>query len=126
MLIAGGIETFDPSSYPSFVALRSAETYDFVTGTWTITGDMMVGRVDPTSTLLADGEVLVAGGEDFDLDVLQSAEIFSPATGTWHPAASLNIPRTTASAALLQDGTVLVAGGFYINHAQVTCEIYTP
>src|SRR5437762_2023101 len=39
------------------VTLRSAEVYDSVAGTWTLTGSMANARYGHTATLLADGRV---------------------------------------------------------------------
>jgi hypothetical protein len=41
-------------------------------------GSTQVARLDQTATLLPDGSVLIAGGEDKDGNVLASAELFKP------------------------------------------------
>jgi hypothetical protein len=41
----------------------SAELYNPATGTWALTGSMTTPREDQTTDLLANGQVLVAGGE---------------------------------------------------------------
>ncbi len=62
-----------------------------------------------TATLLTNGKVLIAGGDDTDCT---SAELYDPAAGTWSLTGSLNDGRYFHTATLLPDGTVLAAGGF--------------
>jgi len=59
-----------------------------------------------TATLLADGRVLLAGG-----DAEGSAEIYDPASGESTPAGNLSTARSGHTATLLSDGRVLIAGG---------------
>ena len=55
----------------------TAEIYDPGSGTWSMTGSMAVSRSSHTVTLLANGTVLVAGGENFN-GVIQTAEVYTP------------------------------------------------
>ncbi|HEY5436912.1 MAG TPA: kelch repeat-containing protein, partial [Candidatus Limnocylindrales bacterium] len=63
-----------------------------------------------TATLLADGRVLVAGGENARTD-LTTAEIYNPKTGKFSPTGSLTVGRVYHAATRLADGRVLVEGG---------------
>jgi N-acetylneuraminic acid mutarotase len=110
----------------TFLATNSAELYDPVDGTWTITGSMSVERIWFTATLLSDGKVLVVGGADKQgLNTLSSAELYDPVSGTWTNTGSLNIARLSHTATLLPDGKVLVAGGIYFG-VLTNAEIYDP
>src|SRR5207247_543836 len=59
---------------------------------WTNTGNLNTGRDSHTATLLPNGKVLVAGGNDSN-GTLKSAELYDPATGTWNNAGNLNTSR---------------------------------
>lgn len=80
-------------------------------GTWSITASMSVPREYHTATRLADGRVLVVGGENSSAAQLASAELYDPTRGTWAPTGPLHIARYKHTATLLRNGTVLVAGG---------------
>ena len=70
-------------------------------------------------SLLTDGKVLVAGGNDLMTGpdypatglAQATAELYDPASGTWTATASMLTPLDHHTATLLPDGTVLVAGG---------------
>ncbi|CAF4216436.1 unnamed protein product, partial [Adineta steineri] len=49
---------------------------------WTMTGNMSIGRYGHTASILANGKVLVAGGDDSGNDHPKSAELYNPSTDT--------------------------------------------
>jgi uncharacterized delta-60 repeat protein len=72
VLVAGGV---GPGSDP--IPLASAELYDPRSGQWAATGSLNNAHgFSSTATLLSDGRVLVAGGDD--RGTLASAELFDP------------------------------------------------
>ena len=73
------------------------------------TGSLATARYSHTATLLPNGKVLVAGGDNGG--ALASAELYDPASGTWTATGSLATARDYHTATLLPNGKVLVAGG---------------
>jgi len=108
VMICGGTAAASP--WPS-TAMSSAELYDPTTGSWSDIASMYGDRTKHAATLLADGKVLVDGGNDMHSDILNSAEVYDPATGFWSMAGSMTQARRYHTTALLPDGKVLAAGG---------------
>lgn len=67
-----------------------------------------------SSTLLANGQVLIAGGaiDGYGEVAIQQAYLYDPGTQSIQPAGSLASARDSHTATLLPDGRVLIAGGF--------------
>jgi N-acetylneuraminic acid mutarotase len=111
---------------------NSAEIYNPIAGTFTATGSMVQARAEFGVTLLANGQVLVAGGcTAYDangcLAVTTKAEIYNPATGTWKATGTLRGARHAMTATLLASGKVLVAGGATAAMDAInSSEIYDP
>jgi hypothetical protein len=75
-------------------------------------GSLNVPRAFHTGTLLSDGTILVAGGEQAPNTPLASAEIYNPLTKTAFLTGAMSVPRSNHTATLELNGRVLVAGGF--------------
>src|SRR5208282_5920714 len=105
VLLAGGINSLGKS-------VSAAELYDPALGGFIKLPAMKKARSHHTATLLANGKVLIAGGENSSVP-LASLEIFDPASGKVTETGSLNQARTLASASMLLDlnGDVLIEGG---------------
>ena len=90
--------------------------------TWSVTGDLNTARFQHTATLLPNGKVLVAGGNNGS--ALTSSELYDPAAGTWAPTTGpLNTARSQHTATLLPNGKVLVAGGVNNGSALTSSEL---
>jgi hypothetical protein len=109
------------------------ETYDAATGAFTPAGFASAPGVwyEPTATLLANGEVLFAGGS-LDIDVhtyvpaVASAAIYDPANGL-RPMGPMRTARDGQTSTLLPDGSVLIAGGTADGeNALATAELFRP
>jgi len=98
--------------------------------TWSLTGNMKVARTYHTTTLLANGQVLVAGGRGIGNPNIVSAELYNPSTGAFTYTGSLNTARDYAAAVLLPSGEVLIVGGEEKVGVYETClasaELYNP
>jgi hypothetical protein len=117
VLVVGGVNGF---SNGFFNAMATAELYDPVSGVWTNASSLTTKRFWHTATLLSNGKVLVAGGDDGHRS-LSGTELYDGASGTWTNADSMNNAREEHTATLLPNGKVLVAGGWVS-----TAELYDP
>ena len=101
---------------------------------WTATDSMTTARTGHTATLLANGEVLVAGGlsngsAPWAPSCTASVEFYNPSTGQWTTTGSMTRPRDSHTATLLTDGSVLVAGGLCnggFTYPDSSAELYDP
>lgn len=107
VLVAGG-NTNVGNGYDT----KLAELYDLGTNSWSSTGSTTNGRSEHTGIGLADGRVVVVGGENANIctnDV--TTEVYDPNTGTWSFTGNAGFASAGARATLLDDGRVLHTGG---------------
>lgn len=129
VLIVGGANLKDQT----LVYTRAVELYDPVTGRFDLVNELRSGgaRAFHTATLLADGRVLIAGGEalvSLARESLKSALIIDardPADVTITETGIMRQARTGHVAARLSDGRVVLAGGKIINNASAAPEAQT-
>jgi hypothetical protein len=122
VLITGGASLGSSSQ-----AVASAELYDPSSGQFTLTGSMNVSREFHTATLLLNGKVLIAGGDNSTSPALGSAELYDPATGAFTLTGSMSAAHDGHTATLLAGGRVLIAGGYdQTGLAANSAELYDP
>jgi hypothetical protein len=105
----------------------AAELYDPDSGTFTATGTSALwGDYGlPTATLLMNGKVLVAGGENEAVNI--GTELYDSSTGIFTAAPNMITPHAFHTDTLLPDGTVLLAGGYlYGSGYLANAELYSP
>jgi hypothetical protein len=96
-------------------------------GAWSPTGSMVQPRYRHTATLLATGEVLVAGGRDVNVGgpPLATTEIYDPIRGSFRAGGMMLYPRDAHTATRLPSGRVLVVGSDSVISAAIA-ELYDP
>jgi hypothetical protein len=104
VLLAGG------QAVSSGEILKSAERFDPAREAWEALPDMIEARTEHMAVRMADGRVLMAGGQLID----RSAEFFDPLARRWSRASDLLHARGPGgTATLLADGRVMVLGSLY-------------
>lgn len=138
VLMAGGATPADLC----IGGIPSAELYDPAAGSFAQSGHMLAPRYAQTGTLLPSGEVLIAGGFEFEYACSDSglpaaetsAELFVPATGSFKATGSMTTGRGWHTATLLPNGKVLIIGGSneggftlpFVGTGSATAELYDP
>jgi Galactose oxidase, central domain/Kelch motif len=110
ILIAGGSVSHEVND----AGIADAELYSPASKSSVASAHSLnVARAALTATLLNNGKVLLAGGNDGNGTPLASAELYDPETDTFTmTAGSMSVPRFAHTATLLTDGRVLLVGGF--------------
>src|SRR5438105_3106854 len=94
-------------------------------GVVTPAASMKTARSGHTTTLLPNGNVLIAGGMNGNGSYFETVEIYSRATNTFKPAQSMSTRRVGHTATLLPNKKVLIAGGYNGDYL-ASAEIYDP
>jgi hypothetical protein len=133
VLIVGGVG--EGEHYCDSSVERAVEVYDPKTGKFSATGSLLevpgeLGR-ESTVVVLADGRVLVAGGDTCEgvSTLSQRAEIYDPATRRFSYTKPMAGEFVRATGTLLLDGRVLIAGGSSAHGGAVSicfAELYQP
>ena len=107
-----------------------AELFDPTTGLFaSTTGQMTYERIDanPTSALLPNGKVLIAGGKTALGATPKTAQLYNPVNSTFTATGSAETAHLYGTATVLADGKVLLVGGFDDAWAFMTsAELYDP
>jgi len=112
-------------------ASSSVDVYDLASSSWQSAGPMASSRAAFAMLALADGRLLVVGGqtEGTNAPSTASAELFDPGSRTWSGAGSLATPVWYPAAGALPGGRALVAGGAVTadgSTSTAAAEVFTP
>ena len=122
VIILGGIP--NPQNLHQPVNPRYEELYDPATNTFSPVGNLTLSQTGYSTTLLTNGKILLAGGEDQG-NVVGVAELLDPASGQLIATGGLVTERKGHTATLLLDGRVLVTGGVDSNgNTLASAEVY--
>jgi hypothetical protein len=94
-------------------------------GRFVATQSMSFQRFNHTATILRDGSVLVAGGENAP-EILRLTELYDPSSNAFSRTGALKDARKDHTATLLNDGRVLIAGGDDEATVMSSAEIFNP
>jgi len=108
ILVAGGVGDVP---FPQSGYLAQTEIYDPSTESFSAYTPMPEPRARMAAASLADGRVMLFGGDGVGGVDLDSTVILDPATGVWSAGPSMPEVMVDPVASALPDGTVLVAGG---------------
>lgn len=116
---------------PSFdISTDDADVYDPASGAFTHVGQTLGFHAFSADVRLANGSVLISGGQLAGGNGSASAELYLPTARKFVSTSGMIVGRDSHTATLLTDGTVLLAGGITIwgSPPQVTsaAEIYNP
>ncbi len=125
VLVTGG-----SSTNGLFPPLSSAEIYDPVANTWTLTGSMAFTRQQHIAFYIPSlNKVIVAGGFTNSAGNAPTAtcELYDINAGTFSATGSMSIPRRIYSGQLLATGKVLAICGYTTGNARSNlCDLYDP
>jgi len=109
-------------------ATNAAEIFDpaATANAWTpVAGGMIQARSNHTASLLADGRVLFAGGDNAGAPTA-SLEVFDPIANSFSFVGVMSAPRMSFASAVLADGRVMLIGGSNGSAPVASTEIFDP
>ena len=115
-----GAELYDPVLHTTSTTDGNGVTTTTITGglDFTATAPMASAHYGQSATRLADGRVVVVGGNT------TQTELYDPTTAAWTTAGATAATHTSHGAVVMPDGRLLVAGG--TQFAQPTAELFDP
>jgi N-acetylneuraminic acid mutarotase len=123
VLIAGGQ---GPIVNGKLQILSSTLIYDPSQDTFADGPSMGSDRWVATAAPLANGKMLILGGNGDGINVLNSVEVYDSLTNSFTTGAPMSDPRLFGTATLLPDGRVLIAGGWNGTSSLTSTELYPP
>lgn len=105
LLVGGGINS---GTELGSDGIRATQVFDPTTNGFHRVGDLAFRHRSGATATLADGSVLVSGGE---IPARAAAERYDPSSGLWTGAGGMITTRRGHTATTLSDGRVLLAGG---------------
>lgn len=103
--------------------LFSAFSLNALNAQWTAVAPMSATRAGHTSSLMDDGNVLVAGGWNYTSNLL-SAEVYDVGSNSWHSVPDMSSQHYNGAAVTLDDGNVLVISGFNGTFNTEECDLF--
>ena len=120
-------ELYDPATGTFTPAGNVTRLYDPSVDKFFFKGKMIAARAKHSATVLRNGDVLIAGGEDAHGTAQASAELYDAASGKFVAVGSMKSARREHRATLLPDGNVLITGGIDSQEQVLaTAELYHP
>ena len=126
---ANGVSAGTTTITASAGSISSSTTLNVTAPPSVVTSNLTNPRFAHTATLLENGTVLVAGGDNSvstAADALAAAEIYNPAAQTFALTGAMTTARYSHTATLLANGLVLIAGGASNSGPLASAELYNP
>lgn len=102
--------------------LQTVEEYDPISDSWASKSDMPTSRGYAAAITLSTGNILVCGGNNWNLGWIAKVEEYNPSTDSWVVRSPMNMPRYGLSGALGANGKAYTFGGYAGSPAAITEE----
>jgi N-acetylneuraminic acid mutarotase len=93
------------------IELEECEIFDPLTEKWSSVASMNIARYGASATVLKNGKVFVAGGQNLENKEVRTCELYDPSNNTWVFVDSMNFAKEGHTAILLSNGNVFIADG---------------